>query len=180
MRALLIALTLLITLSASAAPQDADLAKAKEHFRRGTQLYDLGQYLEAAIEYQAAFKLSDRVGFLFNIAQAYRLGGKPQDALSAYRGFLRREPSSPQSVEAQTYVVELTKLLDQQAADRKSQESQNMMLTRQGDPHAARKRVWLWPVVGGTAGVVVLGLGLGLGLGLSQKHEPSLGLVHLQ
>lgn len=48
---------------------------AREHYRRGTNAFNLGHYLEAVKEYEAAYQLKEDPALLFNIAQAYRLAG---------------------------------------------------------------------------------------------------------
>lgn len=63
--------------------------EAREHARRGSVAYNLGNYEEAAHYYEQAYRLVQDANLLFNIAQAYRLAGKPDKALAAYKGFLR-------------------------------------------------------------------------------------------
>jgi tetratricopeptide (TPR) repeat protein len=171
-----LAIALLLSLS-SMARADADaLAEAKERFHRGTQLYDLGKYLEAASEYEAAFRLTERSGLLFNIGQAYRLGGQPKKALAAYQGFLRRSPEAPQRSEVEEHIAALEK----QVADEDARPAAVNALAPRPSPapvlaapaapaptaesRPARTRNWVWGVT--AAGVVVAGLAIGLGVGL--------------
>ncbi len=112
----------LVAMAASAQSQSDALTQAKDHFRRGTQLYDLGHFLDAAVEYEAAFTLSDKAGFLFNIGQAYRhhrLGGKSKDARAAYEGYLRRAPDAPERAQAEAYIAELTRQIEADATAQK-------------------------------------------------------------
>jgi tetratricopeptide (TPR) repeat protein len=107
----LLVLTLL-TLTATTAR--ADVAVAREHFRKGKVLFDLQRYLEAAKEYEAAYEAKDDPALLFNIGQAYRLGGDMQKALGAYRSYLRNLPSAPNQAEVHTRIDELQQQIEEQ------------------------------------------------------------------
>ena len=85
---------------------------AKAHFVRGTKLYDLGRYLEAAKEYEATYELKDDPAILFNIGQAYRLGKDFPDAIRAYKSFLRRVPESEQRGQIEAHLKEMQEALD--------------------------------------------------------------------
>lgn len=186
---LLMLVAVLMPGSGIAQPTSDPVAEAKDHFRRGAQLYDLGKYLDAVVEFEAAFRKSDRPGFLLNIGQAYRLGGKPREALAAYQGFLRRVPNAPQRAEAERYIGELSKrvaeedarLAAQQAAAEKAAAEKaaaekaaaekaasatptNDLVIAAPPPKTKKSRAWIAGVV---AGVVAVGLGVGLGVGLT-------------
>src|SRR5262249_21427313 len=70
-------------------------AAAKEHFKVGTKLYDLGRFEEAAKEYQAAFEAHDDPFLLFNTAQSYRHAKLYPKALFFFKAYLRRLPDAP-------------------------------------------------------------------------------------
>src|SRR6185295_18265595 len=97
-----------------------NLAEAKAHFQRATNLYDLQRYLEAAHEYEAAFELKDRPEILFNIGQAYRLAGENQKAAGAFRSYLRRLPHAENRADVEARIADLQRLVDEQ---KKSQEA---------------------------------------------------------
>lgn len=85
-----------------------NLSAAKQHYDRGTTLYDLGKYLDAAHEYEAAFDAHSDPALLFNIGQAYRLGGDNASAIRAYRSYLRRVPSAENRGEVERLLSTLT------------------------------------------------------------------------
>jgi tetratricopeptide (TPR) repeat protein len=97
---------------ALAGSKDSELAK--QHYVRGTKLYDLQRFLEAAHEYELAFELKDSPDLLFNIAQAYRLAGEHAKAIGAFRAFLRRMPDSPHRPAVLARVEELNKIVEDQ------------------------------------------------------------------
>jgi tetratricopeptide (TPR) repeat protein len=84
-------------------------AAAKAHYGRGTSYYNLGRYGEALAEYEAAYLAVQDPPFLFNIAQCQRKMGKDQEALAAYRSYLRVAPNAPNRLEVQKRIAELEK-----------------------------------------------------------------------
>lgn len=84
-------------------------AQAKAHYGRGTSYYNLGRYSEALAEYEAAYLSVQDPPFLFNIAQCQRKMGKDEEALAAYRSYLRVAPNAPNRPEVQKRIAELEK-----------------------------------------------------------------------
>jgi tetratricopeptide (TPR) repeat protein len=184
---LISALVGLLLAVAPARARGADAMTAREHFEKGTTLYDLGQFRDAAREYEAAYKLKSDPALLYNIGQAYRFAGDAQGALLAYRAYLRRVPDAGNRREVEAHIAKLQRLVDEQRATTTAPPTGTM---RPGEPArttpppaepqptatahpavvaqpvAARpaertpvyKRWWLWTVVGVVvAGAVVTG-----------------------
>ena len=94
------------------ATDDDRKATARSAWRDGNASYNLGQYEEAARQFEAAYKLVQDPVFLFNVAQSYRLAGKLDHALDRYRAFLRTSPeASPNRVIAAKFVDDLKRKL---------------------------------------------------------------------
>jgi len=179
------------------------VSAARDHFRRGTTLYDLGRYHDAAKEYEAAFESKDDPALLFNIAQSYRLAHEYNEAMRAYRSFLRRVPDAPNAAQVRERIREMQELIDKQ----KETESRPPMgpmpeptqpETPQTAPSAQPaasaaapvsteqprsertplyKKWWLWTAVGG---VLVVGAVVGIAVGVTANQDsfnPSLGKV---
>src|SRR5258705_1626734 len=95
-RAIAIALVRAVAAGPAAADVPAvdasTLAAAESHHRRGSMLFDLGDYTGAIEEFQAGFVLTKAPGFLYNLAQAYRLAGDCERAERAYRAYLEATP----------------------------------------------------------------------------------------
>lgn len=89
-----------------------DVQTAREHFERGTRLYDLGQYADAAKEYEAAYKAKDDPALLFNCGQAYRGAGEPEKAIGFFKSFLRRMPDAPNRSEVEARIAELQRAVE--------------------------------------------------------------------
>ena len=164
-----------------------DTTDARAHYARGTKLYDLGRYLDAAKEYEATYELKDDPVILFNIGQAYRLGHAYPDAIRAYKSYLRRVPEAPQRAAIEGYIAEM------QAAIDREQPKQPIVTTPPPAPVVTApasaatpsdrtatpvyKKWWLWTIVGG---VVVAGVVVGVTVGVlagRDSFNASLGRV---
>jgi tetratricopeptide (TPR) repeat protein len=188
-RALILSCIFLLVPAAARAEADDKHADAKVHYDKGTTLYDLGQYKEAAREFEEAFKIVSDPALLFNIGQAYRLGNEPASALRAYRGFLRRFPNAKNRAVIENHIAALQKLVEEQKRVATSpptetippgtqpRESvppvpvapQSAVVAAAPLPPPATpvyKKWWLWTIVG----VAAAGVGVGLGVGLTAQH----------
>lgn len=101
------AIALLLVLTATARAAEPSGEQAKAHVRKATAAYNLGKYTEAAKEYEAAYELTLDANMLFNVAQAHRLAGDREKAITAYRSFIRSAPKSEQRSLAETKLREL-------------------------------------------------------------------------
>jgi tetratricopeptide (TPR) repeat protein len=101
-------LLVLIALASPALAQPSAQDQAKAHFKQGRTLQDAGQFARAADEYKAAYELDHRPEMLFNIAQAFRLGGDKQAAVDYYQRYLQAQPNGAGAVEARAHVTALT------------------------------------------------------------------------
>ncbi len=68
-------------------------AQARAKSELGRRHYELGDYHASIDAYRSAYLLLPSPGVLFNLGQAYRMGGECAAAARAYRSFLRSEPS---------------------------------------------------------------------------------------
>jgi len=88
-----------------------DAADARAHFAKGNGHYAVGEFEQAGVEYQEAFKLRQDPALLYNAAQAYRLAGTTQSqqkALILYKNYLMFFPqqSNVPSVRKQIAALE--------------------------------------------------------------------------
>jgi tetratricopeptide (TPR) repeat protein len=173
----------LVLLAASVAVRADPAPTAREHFQRGSKLYNLGHYAEAAREFEAAYEIKDDPALLFNIGQANRQAGESKKALLAYRSYLRNIPEAPNRKLVETTIAELQTQIEREqkveapAPPPAAPEKQVVVIVQQPVPapppkQPLYKKWWLWTTVGVVA--VGVGLGLGLGLGLHHNNEPVL------
>jgi tetratricopeptide (TPR) repeat protein len=105
---LLIGLCWLMGSVASAAGDDDKKALAKKYFETGMVLYDRGDFLDAARDFERAYHESQIPAFMYNIASAYDKGGERAKAVTAYRKYaeLSKDPNEVASAKKRADVLE--------------------------------------------------------------------------
>jgi tetratricopeptide (TPR) repeat protein len=97
-----------VLLVAAAGPaRAADDVDAKTHYQRATAHFAVGEYREAATEYEEAFKLKQDPAILFNAAQAHRLAGDNQKALLLYNNVIKLYPTSQYATDSKERIEKL-------------------------------------------------------------------------
>lgn len=89
------ALVALFAPEARSAPCQGSVDEARRHMERGFELYDAKQYLEAAAEFDAAYRAQPFSAFLCNAAMAYQAANDFQNAIQRFEAFLKAEPNAP-------------------------------------------------------------------------------------
>jgi hypothetical protein len=98
-----------------------DPEKARELFQQGSVYFDSGQFGKAIEVWQRGYEEKQDPGFLYNMAQAYRLSGDPRKAVFFYKSFLRNSPKTSQRQEVEEKLATLQKQIaaeDRAAAER--------------------------------------------------------------
>lgn len=80
---------------AAAKPDDEKTTAAKRFYETGTLLFDRGEFLDAAKEFERAYRESPKPALLYNIASAYDKGGDRKKAVENYRKYVAAMPDSP-------------------------------------------------------------------------------------
>lgn len=73
---------------------DASVDRARELAARAQEHFDLGEYRAAIGDFRDAYRLYPTPGFLYNLAQSYRLMGDCVSASTMYRNYLRLAPQT--------------------------------------------------------------------------------------
>jgi hypothetical protein len=94
----------LLLLAASAR---ADKSDVRAHYQRATAHYAVGEFDEAAAEYQLAYKLHPDPALLFNAAQALRFAGKLDKALVLYRNYAHLYPDASNIADIKAQIAKL-------------------------------------------------------------------------
>lgn len=103
-----------VTPKAAAAPtltKEEASRQAKDAFSEGTSFFSLGKWNEAIECWQRGFQIKPDPIFLYNIAQAYRLGENHEQALFFYKSYLRNAPKASNREEVQDKMRELEKVI---------------------------------------------------------------------
>jgi tetratricopeptide (TPR) repeat protein len=120
----LLATTLALTLAvpvAHAQPEAKKKAQAKAYVDAGLAAQKNGDYTAAVDFYEKAYAVVAHPVLLFNIAQAYRLGGAAPEALAHYRRYLETEPNGPHAKASRGFIRELEPIVASlEAAKRKA------------------------------------------------------------
>jgi hypothetical protein len=95
---------------AHAAEPAADLEQ------KSTTAFALGRFAEAAAEFEKAFESSPQPALLYNAAQAYRMAGNKERALTLYQNYLRVYGTKEKRAEVESRIDELTKAIEHDKA----------------------------------------------------------------
>jgi tetratricopeptide (TPR) repeat protein len=107
------ALALLLVLCAPAwgAAPGMDVEIARAHFRTAQQYYQRDRFLDAAREFQEAYRLSRKAEILYNIGKSYDGARDLVRARDYYRKYMMALPESGDSNEVSRRVMELSALI---------------------------------------------------------------------
>jgi tetratricopeptide (TPR) repeat protein len=154
MRALaIVALLIACLVGTASADDDAAMTEARAHATTGQAHFDAGEYESAIREFRVAYALVPRAGFLYNLAQAYRLDGDCVAATKMYRDYLARAPRSKMRTIVEQHIADLEPCVRVRTAPR---------------PGRTGKRVGL---VTAGVGVAVTGVGTWLALSAPSPEE---------
>ena len=101
---------LLVGARAAQAQTPNDTEKAKVLFQDAMRHYNVGEFAEAAAKFIEAYKAAPDPTFLYNAAQAYRLGGEHQKALFFYKSYLRDAPEAGNRAEVEKRIEQLKQI----------------------------------------------------------------------
>jgi len=111
--------------------------QAKEHYEMATRFYDVGKYGESIAEYEQAYLLIEDAALLFNIGQAYRLWDRPEDAIRAYKNFLRRRPDASNRADVEKKISDLERIIEDRRRSAPGQPLPEPVQPAQQQPGAA-------------------------------------------
>jgi tetratricopeptide (TPR) repeat protein len=124
-------------------------ARARALYDQGMRHYNLSEYDTAIDAFKQGYKLSGNAGFLYNIAQAYRMKGDCAQAVTFYRNYLRADPQAENRAAVEERIASLATCAPEPAPVRPAPA-----------PPAPRSRAATALRV---TGIVAVGVGLALG-----------------
>jgi hypothetical protein len=98
---------LVVTFALATPARAEDPNDAKTHYQKATAHYAVGEYKEAAAEYEAAYKAKQDPALLYNAAQSHRLGNDNQKALLLYKNIVKLYPTSHYAAESKDRIEKL-------------------------------------------------------------------------
>jgi tetratricopeptide (TPR) repeat protein len=181
-KTIIAALLLLLGITLAGGPQQAwaeevsaeTKAQAGQAFGRGMKRYQAKEYAEAIAEWEGGYRLIPQPVFLYNIAQAHRLSGEAEKALSMYRRYLRESPSAPNRAEVEERITALEQQLGpayystiyvQPGSESMAEPPPAALLSDGKSADSKGRNKKLLPIVlGVVGGAVVVGVAVGLGV----------------
>jgi tetratricopeptide (TPR) repeat protein len=97
-----------------------EVSSAKAHYLRATSHFAVGEFDDAARDYETAYKLHPDPALLFDAAQAHRLAGHHEKALLLYRSYVRMYPTGASANSCKEQIARLTVAI---SADQKAKSS---------------------------------------------------------
>ena len=152
-----------LVLSAQIAAANPRKIEAENAYKYGQSLYLKEDYVGAATQFKAAYDLDPDPVYLFNIAQAYRLGKKCKESGEYYRRFLADVTKAPNEEAVKAYIVEVDDCAKAQEAalappvETKPVTDLQPQPVITDEPPSSKKRLAGYIVTGG--GVALAGLG---------------------
>lgn len=172
------ALAAVLILLVAARPVEAGppVPTALEHYQAGLSHYNVQEYEAAIAEFKEAYKLDARPEFLFNLAQAERLGHHCTLAIVAYETFLRGPVPDEFAMLARGHIERCRTEVqaEQRAAELRARtEALNAELAARttAPPVPVYKRKWFWGVMAGAVGVAVVAITVGVVLGTRDNAQ---------
>ncbi|HEY5951731.1 MAG TPA: hypothetical protein VIV40_39825 [Kofleriaceae bacterium] len=101
----LLAITVVVLWSGTVSAQQKPDVAALE--ASGNKHFELAEYDAAITDFKEAFRISDEPGFLYNIAQAYRLKRDCRESATFYKNYLRRVPNAPNAAKVRDRITEM-------------------------------------------------------------------------
>lgn len=158
--------------------------EAKTFFERGTALFALRHYAEAAVAYEKSFELRPEPAILYNAAQAYRLAGNKTRALDLYDSLIKlygtkisNRAQILEHIKNLKLAIEADRLATNAPPNTPAPPPPTTTLTETPPtplaPKPVAKRKWLWPVIGTSIAIVVGGVAAGIVVGTSKTIDPS-------
>lgn len=170
--------TALVLILACATAHADRASEARNHYQSATAHFAVGEFADAATEYQEAFKLKPDPALLYNAAQSYRLANNPEKALILYKNYVQLYPNEANADEVRhqiekvkdaiaaaeraktsppTGTTEPKQLPSSTAPEPAPAQAQSAAIAATTKPEAAPqhrretpiyKKWWLWTVVG--------------------------------
>jgi tetratricopeptide (TPR) repeat protein len=131
---LVLAVLLVLPLAGALHAAEDDLGAARRLFSSGSKHFDLGEYDQALADFKEAYRIREDPVFLYNIAQCHRLLKHHEEALRAYKTYLRRAPESPVRAEVEQRIVALQEVVEKQ--NRAATMPPDRVLGTKGEPPA--------------------------------------------
>jgi tetratricopeptide (TPR) repeat protein len=161
--------------------EQADLERAHELSDLGLAAFGVGRYADAIADFDAAYALSRVPLLVFNSAQAHRLKGDCEEAVTLYQRYIEVDPTAANRAVAEMHLSNMQQCVRARVAPTPAPAPQTRVelspLPAQRPPPPRTRRPWFWGVIGSSAAVVATGITLGIVFGSVRNPVPSNGYI---
>jgi tetratricopeptide (TPR) repeat protein len=150
--------------------EDPNFERAKEAYRRGTELYAEAKFEEALASFQEAATLYASPDFQFNIAKCYERLGNFEEAIRSYEIYLRTAEEIDDRALIEASIADLKKRIEERDAAANQPEPEPEPEPGKPPPPPGRKLVIAGGALLGVGALVGLGGGLGFGIPVASAN----------
>jgi tetratricopeptide (TPR) repeat protein len=176
---------LVLVLSTGIARADEDSqALARAHFITGKSYFAQDRYADALKEFEEAYRLSKRPGFLYNIGVCHEHLGHINEAIDAFERYLVESPEASERAEVKQRIDRLRTLPPPRATMGRAvatvPPTAATATTAPPPPRPIHRRGWFWGVIGGVGALVIGGVVAGVVVGTRDTGPRTLPDVSVQ
>ena len=169
------ALALIVALVAGRARAD----EATVYQQKATAAFGLGEYKEAAENFEHAFKVHPDPALLFNAAQSNRLAGNKDRALTLYENYLHiYGAKDSRAAEVQKHIDDLKAAMAHGQAAATSPPATASPPAAPSDDRPLTSKPWFWIAVGGGVVAAAVVTVLLVSSGSAKGPTPDMGIVN--
>lgn len=160
---------------------DPQLDQAMRAYQRGTENYDRAQYESALADFKEAASLYASADFQYNIGLCYEKLDKYDEAIRAFRTYLRAKPEASDRPNVEARIADLEQRIEEQQRLAEAEEQARrdaegrpapiiIQETREDEPEGdGRGLVISGAALIGLGGAIALGGGIGFGVAARQR-----------
>lgn len=155
--------------------QDPQLERAMESYELGKKAYNAARYEDALGHFQEAATRYASPDFQYNIGLCYERLGKPDEAIRAFRTYLRAKPDADDRANVEDRIFQLEREIERAKAEANGQPAPNPQPdpdpTPTEPPKPSRPLIITGAVLTGVGAALALGGGVGFGIAAADRSD---------
>jgi tetratricopeptide (TPR) repeat protein len=149
--------------------EDPQLQRAMESYSLGKQAYNAARYDDALGHFQEAATRYASPDFQYNIGLCYERLNKPEEAIRAYRTYLRAKPSADDRANVEDRIFQLEKQIEEAKNQPPPEPEPEPEPVEEPKPY--KPLIISGAVLAGVGGALALGGGLGFGIAAQNRSQ---------
>ncbi|MCR9165051.1 MAG: tetratricopeptide repeat protein [Nannocystaceae bacterium] len=154
--------------------QDPQLERAMESYELGKKAYNAARYEDALGHFQEAATRYASPDFQYNIGLCYERLGKPDEAIRAFRTYLRAKPDADDRANVEDRIFQLERDIERAKTDPDGQvepDPEPEPVSQPEPPKPSRPFIITGAVLAGVGGALALGGGIGFGVAAADRSN---------